>query len=199
MKGPDGQTLFVDRGTEGWYLFSMNVDFLNIEGMHIQGAKTSVGLISMVCLNLPTKIWYKPENMYVGGIIPPNQPCLTKLSPYIEPLVDQLKSSWHWGTQFSHTALHSSGQSMCCALANVVTDLPTAHHVSGLVHFSSHHFCTVCQCYHVSTLSNIDHINWKERDNDSLHKHMEEWKDASSENDHKAILTKYGTQWSPLW
>ena len=96
MKGPDGKTLFVDRGTEGRYLFSMNVDFLNIEGMHIRGAKTSVGLISMVCLNLPTEIRYKPKNMYMGGIIPgSNQPSLTKLNPYIEPLVNQLKSSWH--------------------------------------------------------------------------------------------------------
>ena len=200
MKGPDGKTLFMDRGTEGRYLFSMNVDFLNIEGMCIQGAKTSVGLISMVCLNLPTKIQYKPKNMYVGGIIPgPNQPSLTKLNPYIEPLVDQLKSSWHQGTQFSHTALHPLGRSTCCAVANIVTDLLAAHHVSGLAHFSSHHFCTVCQCYHVSTLSNIDHVNWKERDNDSLCKLVEEWRDVSSEKDHEAILTKYGTQWSPLW
>ena len=200
MKGPDGKTLFVDRGTEGRYLFSMNVDFLNIEGMRIRGAKTSVGLISMVCLSLPAEIRYKPENMYVGGIIPgPNQPSLTELNPYIEPLVDQLKSSWHRGTRFSRTALHPSGRSTRCALANIVTDLPAARHVSGLAHFSSHHFCTVCQCYHVSTLSNIDHVNWKERDNDSLRKHAEEWRDASSEKDREAILTKYGTRWSPLW
>ena len=89
MKGPDGKTLFVDRGTEGQYLFSMNVDFLNIEGMRIWGTKTSVGLISMVCLNLPAEIQYKSENMYVGGIIPgPNQPSLTELNLYIKPLVD---------------------------------------------------------------------------------------------------------------
>ena len=56
MKGPDGKTLFVVRGQEGRYLFSMNVDFCNIEGMRIQGAKTSVGLISLVCLNLPEEI-----------------------------------------------------------------------------------------------------------------------------------------------
>ena len=77
----------------------MNVDFCNIEGMHIRGAKTSVGLISLVCLNLPEEIRYKPENMYVGGIIPgPNQPSLTELNSYMEPLIDQLASSWHHGT-----------------------------------------------------------------------------------------------------
>lgn len=33
MMGPDGKTLFINRGAEGRFLFSLNVDFLNIEGM----------------------------------------------------------------------------------------------------------------------------------------------------------------------
>ena len=94
MKGPDGKTLFVDRGVKGRYLFSLNVNFFNIEGMCIHGAKISVGLISMVCLDLPPEICYKPEYMYVAGIVAgPNQPSLTDLNPYIEPLVDQMEQS----------------------------------------------------------------------------------------------------------
>lgn len=200
MKGPDGKTLFVVRGQEGRYLFSMNVDFCNIEGMRIRGAKTSVGLISLVCLNLPEEIRYKTENMYVGGIIPgPNQPSLTELNSYMEPLIDQLASSWHHGTRFSRTALHPLGRLARCGLANVVTDLPAARHVSGLAHYTSHHYCTVCQCSQTSTLSNIDHANWRERDNDDLRRHAEEWRDASSEVARAQILADHGTRWSPLW
>lgn len=200
MKGPDGKTLFVDRGVEGRYLFSLNVDFFNIEGMRIRGAKISVGLISMVCLDLPPEIRYKPEYMYVAGIVPgPNQPSLTDLNPYIEPLVDQMEQSWRRGTRFSRTAGHSSGRLTRSAIAAAVMDLPAARHTSQLASFSSHHFCTVCQCYHTSNLSRIDHTNWKERDNDTLRKHAEEWRDASSSKDCEKIFTTYGTRWSVLW
>ena len=64
----------------------------------------------MVCLDLPPEICYKHEYMYVVGIVPgPNQPSLTDLNPYIEPLMDQMEQSWHRGTRFSRTAGHSSG------------------------------------------------------------------------------------------
>lgn len=99
MKGPNGKTLFVNRGSEGQFIFSLNVDFLNMEGMRIRGSKTSVGLILMVCLDLPPEIRYKLENMYIAGIVPgPKQPSITELNPYIEPLMDQLVQSWHRGT-----------------------------------------------------------------------------------------------------
>ena len=163
MKGPNGKTLFVNRGSEGQFLFSLNVDFLNIEGMRIRGSKTSVGLISMVCLDLPPEICYKLENMYVAGIVPgPKQPSITELNPYIEPLMDQLVQSWRRGTWFSCTTCHPSGQLTCSAIAAAVMDLPTTCHTSQLALFSSHHFCTVCQCYHVLNLDRIDHANWKE-------------------------------------
>ena len=52
FKGPRSCQLFVDRGNEGQYLFAINIDFFNVEGMRIQGASNSCGLISRVRLNL---------------------------------------------------------------------------------------------------------------------------------------------------
>ncbi|KAF9228564.1 hypothetical protein BS17DRAFT_658857, partial [Gyrodon lividus] len=76
--------LFIDRGDEGRYAFALHVDFFNPEGMKLQGAKTSSGIISMACLNLPLDIRYKPENLYLAGIIPgPSQPSLKNLNHYI--------------------------------------------------------------------------------------------------------------------
>ncbi|KAH9940336.1 hypothetical protein B0H21DRAFT_579979 [Amylocystis lapponica] len=37
--GPDGRTLFVDRGDEGRYAFALNVDFFNVEGMRIRAGE----------------------------------------------------------------------------------------------------------------------------------------------------------------
>ena len=151
------------------------VTFLNIEGMCICGAKSSVGLISMIYFNLSPAIHYKPESMYVVGIVPgPKHPSITELNPHVEPLMDQLVQSWHRVTQFSCTAHHPLGWLTCSAVAAAVMDLPPACHTSQLAPFSGHHFCAVCQCYHVLNLNRIDHTNWREWDNDTLFRHTEE-------------------------
>jgi len=98
FRGPTPGTFIIDRGSKGCYVFSLNIDFFNIKGMHIRGVFTSCGLISMICLNLPPEICYKPEYMYVAGIIPgPNQPKETELNHYIRPLVDDMEVSWRKG------------------------------------------------------------------------------------------------------
>ena len=74
FKGLDGQH-FSTGGKEGWYVFSLCINYFNPLGNKQAGKKKSIGLISMVCLNLPPEMWYKPENMFLFGIIPgPNEP-----------------------------------------------------------------------------------------------------------------------------
>ncbi|KIJ68873.1 hypothetical protein HYDPIDRAFT_82735 [Hydnomerulius pinastri MD-312] len=93
--GPVPEKLFVNRGDEGRYAFTLHVDFFNPEGMNLRGASTSSGIISMACLNLPLNIRYKPENMYLAGIVPgPKQPLLENLNHYIQPLMNDLAASW---------------------------------------------------------------------------------------------------------
>ena len=59
------------------------------------GKKKSIGIISLVCLNLPPDICYKPENMFLAGIVPgPNEPPLNTLSHYLRPLVEDLEQFW---------------------------------------------------------------------------------------------------------
>jgi hypothetical protein len=72
FKGPDGH-LFSrcgDDGKEGRYVFSLCVDFFNPLSNKQAGKKSSVGIISLVCLNLPPDIRYKPQNTILVGIIP---------------------------------------------------------------------------------------------------------------------------------
>ena len=69
FEGPEPGKLFINGGEEGRYAFAVNVDFFNIEGMNVRGASTSTSIISGACLNLPLNICYKPENMYVAGIV----------------------------------------------------------------------------------------------------------------------------------
>jgi hypothetical protein len=128
FEGPIAGHLFVDRpGKEGPYLFALNVDFFNSEGMTIRGASTSSGIIAAACLNLPLEICYKPENMYLAGVIPgPREHRLTELNHYMCPVIDQLSDSWEWGVRFTRTANHPNGHDSHSAIAIAVCDLPGA-------------------------------------------------------------------------
>ena len=200
FKGPTPGIFVIDRDNEGRYVFSLNIDFFNVEGMRIRGRSTSCGLISMVCLNLPPHLRYKPEYMYVAGIIPgPNQPKETELNHYIRPLVDDMENSWRKGVKYSATASFPNGRITRSAIAIAVMDLPAARHTSQLAGHGAHIYCTICQCRHRETLGRVDHHNWELRDNEKIRQHAEEWRDAMTVKDRVSIFDKHGTRYSELW
>ena len=87
----------------------------------------------MACLNLPLEIRYKPENIYLAGIIPgPKQPSLENLNHYICPLITQLATSWEKGVQYSQTVNYPQGHVTWSAIALAICDLPAAHHLAAL-------------------------------------------------------------------
>lgn len=199
FEGPTPRTLFVDRQGEGRYGFALNYDSFNVEGMRVRGASTSTGLISMACLNLPPEIRYKPENMYCLIIPGPKSPSLTQLNHYFRPLVSDMVVAWDKGVRFSRTALHPTGRTTRSAIIMGVMDLPAARHASQLAPPTSHYYCSVCKCWHKSTLSRTDYENWEERDNVEIRQFAFDWLDASSSKDRKSIFESHGTRWSELW
>ena len=110
FKGPDGR-FFSIGGEEGHYVFSLSIDFFNPYTNKQSGKKISVGLISIVCLNLPPSMRYKLENMFLSGVIPgPKEPPLTALNPYLRPLVNDLIDFWETGVKFSWTYTCETGR-----------------------------------------------------------------------------------------
>lgn len=195
----DRQTLFIDRGEEGRFAFSLNIDFFNIEGMRIHGATTSTGLISMACLNLPPEIRYKPENLYAAIIPGPHQPSLTDLNHYVRPLVDDMVESWERGVRYSRTATRPSGLTTRSAVVAAVMDLPAARHASQLAHHSAHIYCTICQCRDRSTLGRTDYQTWVFRDDAELRKQAELWRAADKTSERDKIFKEHGTRYSEFW
>jgi len=55
----------------------------------------SVGILYLVILNLPRSIRFKPENIWIVGIIPgPAEPDYSELNSYLRPLVKELNYLW---------------------------------------------------------------------------------------------------------
>jgi hypothetical protein len=201
--GPSGTKLFMDRpGTEGRYAFTLNLDFFAPEGMSVRGAKVSVGLLSMACLNLPLDIRYKPENMYIAGVIPgPHEPSLTQLNHYIRPLIEDFRISWTRGIHFSRTALLPRGRKTHSAIITCVCDLPAARKLSQMAPARSHHYCSVCHCWKLQTIGRTDHNHedWTPRNPDELRQFAEQWKSSPTLADQKTLFSEHGVRWSEMW
>lgn len=200
FSGPEPGKLFVDRGGEGHYMFTLHVDFFNPEGMSLRGSHTSSGIISMACLNLPLEIHYKPENMYLAGIIPgPKQPSLENLNHCIRPLIQDLASSWSQGVRYLRTANFPNSHTMHSAVALVVCDLPAARHLAVLAGVGSHFIYSACNCYHKTNYGRVNFLNWVPQYKNKMCEYAEQWRDAPTSAEQEKIFKEHGIHWSELW
>lgn len=93
--GPDKKPFLDAPQGEMRLVFGLNVDWFNPHGNKAAGKSYSVGGIYLACLNLPVHLRYKPENIYLAGIIPgPREPHLYETNHFLELLVDDLLPLW---------------------------------------------------------------------------------------------------------
>jgi len=196
--GPDGLPFLPSRGSEGRYVFGLSVDAFNPFLNKQAGKKASSTAIYMVCLNLPSSVRYKPENMYLAGIIPgPREPSLTQINHLLEPLVEELLEFWTPGIWFTRTPQWEHGRLARAALVPLICDLKAARQVMGHGSHSARKFCSICQLPR-------DEINVTDNDNlvaissAEYKRRAMKWKNAGSQSLRDKIFKEYGVRWSVL-
>ena len=201
FKGLDGQP-FGTGGKEGRYVFSLCVDYFNPLGNKQAGKKKSIGLISLVCLNLPPDMRYKPENMFLFGIIPgTSEPPLTCLNHYLRLLVDMLLEFWFSGIRFSRTSTYYYGRVVRCALICVVSDLPAARKISGFASIHHTQMCAMCHCTRRKhdTLNDSFATLGTRRTNEEIRNAAQLYLDAVDEKERSEAVSDSGIRWSELF
>lgn len=199
FKGPDGKHFRLG-GNEGRYVFSLSVDFFNPLTNKQGGKKASVGVISLICLNIPPGLRYKPENMFLVGLIPgPKEPPLDSINHYLTPLVNAFLEFWEPGVWFSRTHGFPDGRLVRCALIAVICDLPAARKVGGFAAFSHEHFCSICHCTRKNNgYGDVDYTSWRRRTADECRAYAEQYQAAENEKERKSIFDSAGLRWSEL-
>ncbi len=198
LRMPDG-TLFVDAPPgEARLIFGLAVDGFN--PFHSKTAKQQVTVtgIYMYCLNLPPHLRYRPENMYLVGIIPgPGKPSAEQINHFLRPLVDELLQFWHGGVYYSRTMKFPDGRLVRCVLVPLVCDLPAARQTAGFGHYSAKYFCHMCNLQ-LEDMNELDMTKWGERTCEGHRAAAEAWRDLPSVSRREAAFKENSTRWSVL-
>ena len=142
LGGPDGAVFWdgLKRG-ELRLAWSLSIDWFNPRGNKAAGKSTSTGSIVMACLNLPPSLRYKPENLFLVGVIPgPREPSVEEVGHYIELIVDMLNTSWRDGTKFDCTESSDCGRTERSMLVVIVTDLVASRKITGVASIVLNYF-----------------------------------------------------------
>jgi hypothetical protein len=116
---------------------SLNLDWFT----PFEGRSYSVGVLFVVCLNLPRDVRYLRQNMILLGVIPgPSEP--SNLQPFLQPVVDELLQLYD-GVSF-RTAEAPEGKVYRAALFMINSDIPAARKAGGFVGCMAHRGCSYC-------------------------------------------------------
>ena len=197
--GPDKKTLYsVQKNGEVHLVFSLFVDWFNPFSNKKGGKSHSIGAIYLACLNLPPDVRYRPENIYLAGIIPgPKEPSLHELNHFLRPLVDDLLKLWHQGVYLNRTSSSRFGRLVRAAIIPLVCDLPALRKTAGFAGHSSAHFCSFCRLKK-KDMNDTDRAAWPAPLSRAEHlTYARQWRDAGSARRNE-IFENWGVRWSEL-
>ena len=141
FKGPYHKVFTKEKGN---LIFGIYLDWVNPYGHGIGSKSISLGVIFLVCFNLPPDIRYKPHNIFVYGFTPtPHEPASSQVDNILKPLVEELKE-FYQGIFFTKTHKHPEGQVLQIALGLLMGDNPAISKLGGFPGHSGNLFCPHC-------------------------------------------------------
>jgi hypothetical protein len=198
LKDSSGNSFLSGPKEECRLVFSLSVDSFDPFGN--QAAKQSVSDtgIWLVILNLPWYMQYRPENMYLAGIIPPQKPPAHKFNHYLQLVVNNLLELWDLGIFFSRTYKFRLGRLTKAMLVLVICDMLAVRQAVGYANSpTAHYFCLLCDL-DIHDITIFDRREWPQKSFADARRFATLWRDAETPRERDSIFEAFGWRWSPL-
>lgn len=176
----------------------MFVDGINPFGNKQSGHHSSITFIILVCLTLPFKVRYRPENIFIAGVVPgPREPSLEQMNWVLRPIVTQLQTLWTPGLLLSQTHLYKQGRLIRAALLPFIADIPALRRSLGFPSATATYFCSYC-LLKKREINNFDTTSWPLRTCAQHRLWAQEARDAKTVSERKKIFKTHGVRYSVL-
>lgn len=194
---PDGKPFYDCPSDEFRLNFVFSGDGFNPNSNREAKQTTSSTAIYLFCSNLPLEERYKPQNVYLVGVIPgPDKPSTTQINHYTSLIVDELLVFWETGVRYTRTSKRKKGVLVRAAANQVLCDALGARQFCGHGSPTSTFFCTFCWLRY-SNIENFDKASWPARDAKQHRYWAELWK-VSDTTTRQKIFDDHGIRYSPL-
>lgn len=195
FRGADGKQF---TATSGNLIFAMFVDGINPFGNKQSGRHVSITFIVLICLTPPFHMRYKPENIFLVGIVPgPREPSLEQINWVLKPIVTQLQSLWQPGILLSQTHKHKNGRLIKAALLPFLADIPALRRCLGFPAATATHFCSYC-LIKKPQIRNFESSTWPVRTSLQHKKWAIQARDADTKKAREKIFKTHGVRYSVL-
>lgn len=195
FKGPDGKQF---TSTSGNLVFGMFVDGINPFGNKQSGHHASITFVVLVCLTLPFRVRFLPENIFLAGVAPgPREPSLEQMNWILRPVVTQLQKLWSPGLLVSQTHSYKDGRLIKAALLPFIADIPAIRRSLGFPSATATYFCSFC-LLKKSDINNFDPKTWPSRTCKQHKTWAYEARDSTTVKEREEIFKTHGVRYSVL-
>ena len=179
------------------YAFMLNVDWFQ----PFKHSVYSVGVLYMVLMNLPRAERFKPENVFLVGVIPgPHEP-KHNINSYLQPLVAELNVLWKDGISVKAHGSTTDAK-FHAALLCVGCDIPAARKVCGFTGHGSNMGCSKCKKFFPGSVgTKIDFSGFEPcppRSNSEHRLQAQEILNQTTAGDCSNFEQRYGTRYTEL-
>ena len=197
LKDDSGNKFYPGPKDEGRLIFSLSVDSFDPLGNKTARQSISSTGIWLVLLNLPWHLRYRPENLYLAGVIP-DKPATHQINHYLELIIKAFLEFWHPGIFFSRTYKYRLGRLFKAMIIPVVCDMLAVRQVIGASSPTSHYICTLCDL-DIHDIGVLHHTDWPKKSLSDIIEFATLWHNAETEHDRDSIFHAFGWRWSPLF
>ena len=163
------------------------------------GKKASCGVIALYCLNLPSELRYRPENIFIVGFTPPpNTPTFETLCHLLTPVLSALLKYGTETGQIISTFYHADGISIKIKVAPLLADSPARVEVAGFLGHAAKCLCAFCNCTK-DDLDNLDLTSWVLKNGTQVRIDGEYWRSLTTKSAREKYAMETGVRWSSLY